>query len=178
MWETAEESASEAEKKEEAAEEVSVDEERLRRTCRSEARDDILRRNFARAERFLELLKPHHRHIFISSLLSVVFSFGDEDDAGFVAAMFSNDRIRRLCEDCDAFLEGFRPEMAVLEDTSIDVHEAYSMMALMLHATGLSHSIITDIAAFIGSSDACERFLEACSRTSPSLDHTDHDDSQ
>ncbi|KAK7691740.1 hypothetical protein QCA50_005140 [Cerrena zonata] len=149
-------------------EEMSVDEERLRRTCRTEAREDILRRSSIRIQRFFEILKPHHRHIFVSSLLSTVFQFGDEDDATFIAAMFSSDMVRNLCYSCDAFVEGFKPEITVLEDTSIDVLEAYSMMALMLQATGLSTSTVTDIAAFVGSTDTYERFLEAYSRTSSS----------
>ena len=43
-------------KVDDVAEEPSVDEERLRRTCRTEAREDVLRRNPNRAVRFLELL--------------------------------------------------------------------------------------------------------------------------
>ena len=164
-------------KVDDVAEEPSVDEERLRRTCRTEAREDVLRRNPNRAVRFLELLRPHHRYIFVSNLLSAVFSFGDEEDAAFVASMFSSNEIRSLCYGgCDAFIEGFKPEIAVLEDTTIDVIQAYSMMALMLHATGLPRSTVTDIASFIAGTDACERFLDAYSRASPGLDSTDNDD--
>lgn len=152
----------------ESADDLQEDLARILRACDEQARYTIFRRDFIRGVRFFQELRVDDRHLFVSSLLSIVFSSGGFDDAAFIAGLFSRDAIRDLCRYGDAFIEGFGPSMADLEDICLDVPDAYPMMALMVHSSALSTSVVTDLASLIrpttsSSSNPRERFLEAYS---------------
>ncbi len=138
-------------------------------SCLTRARQYILNRQTSSVEQFMQALDREYRSIFISYLVTTTLNSGDASDASFVASLFSLDSIRYLC-DRATFARGFSAEVALLEDTSIDVPQANHLMATMLNGSPLSIDAVEELASKVRSLDVKDRLIDSCATLGPTSD--------
>lgn len=135
-------------------------------TCQTNSRQYILNRQSSAVEKFVQALEPEHRHILISYLVSTTLESGGASDATFVATLFSLEGIRCLC-DRNVFIEGFTSEVALLDDTSIDIPQAYQLMAIMLIGSPLNLDAVEELTSNLRSLDVKDRLMDTYTTLDP-----------
>ncbi|KAI0079297.1 hypothetical protein K474DRAFT_1592343 [Panus rudis PR-1116 ss-1] len=117
--------------------------------CKEHARYCMLRRDVEPAMHLFQRLRPEHRYVFVSCLVSTVLASGDASDATFAGTVLGNQAIQELCREEEAVTEGFAQELDMLEDTSIDVPKAYILVATILHASALDLSSVETLSSSV-----------------------------
>lgn len=95
-------------------------------------------------------------------MVAMALSGGDEADANFVATFLSQPAVRTILRAEGNRAKAFEPDIAMLEDTAVDVPNAYHLMAIMLRGAGFLPHELEDIASgiVVRENKARDRLLE------------------
>lgn len=121
--------------------------ERLQLYCKEKAVSFLTSRKITAAEETFGYLEPQHRHLFVTSLISTALSSNDYADASLVGMLLSLESIRRLSREDDSIMQGFAAEVALLEDTVLDIPSAYRLTAFMLYACGVGQNAVETLSS-------------------------------
>ncbi|KAI0332955.1 hypothetical protein GY45DRAFT_1298028 [Cubamyces sp. BRFM 1775] len=125
-------------------------------------------RNLSGAEAAIVNIRSTQRYRLVRAMVSTALSGGDEADANFVATFLSLLAVRTiLCAEGN-LAKAFGPDIALLEDTAMDVPNAYHLMAVMLYGAGFLPDELEHIASriVIKENKARDRLLEHISALS------------
>lgn len=111
--------------------------DRVRRVCAAQTAAFLATRDRSRVLTLLVSLKPVHRGLLVQELVEAALSGGDAGDASAVGSLLST-ALNSDYNDAESLLEGIQTQIALLEDTMLDVPRAPHLFACLLHATGLA----------------------------------------
>ncbi|KAI0359671.1 hypothetical protein OH77DRAFT_1518052 [Trametes cingulata] len=117
--------------------------------CVKEAKTFVESRDLAKAETFCKSLRTGERHSFLQAVIHETLVNGAEADASMVAAFLTEPSSRFLFGSEPNLAKAFEPDIALLEDTVLDVPSAYRLMAIMLSAAGFTQCQLEDLASRI-----------------------------
>ncbi|KDQ20084.1 hypothetical protein BOTBODRAFT_27505 [Botryobasidium botryosum FD-172 SS1] len=103
-------------------------------------------RDIGEAVQCFDLLPEEHKHLLVDKLTSKAFD-SKEDDVKLVARLFAQ-AADKSCS-ASAFEKGLFSTMEFVEDISIDVPQAYSFMARLLHGAKLPRETVETLASKI-----------------------------
>ncbi|KAI0653980.1 hypothetical protein C8Q70DRAFT_1048199 [Cubamyces menziesii] len=119
-------------------------------------------RNLSGAEVAIIKMRSTQRYRLVHTMVSMALSGGDEADANFVATFLSQSAVRTILRAEGNRAKAFEPDIAMLEDTAVDVPNAYRLMAIMLCGAGFLPHELEDIASriVVRENKARDRLLE------------------
>lgn len=103
-------------------------------------------RDIDEAVQCFDRLPEEHRHLLVDKLVSKAFD-GKEDDVKLVARLFTQ-ASEKSCSP-SSFERGILPTLEFVDDISIDVPQAYSFIARLLHGAKLSQDAVEALASKI-----------------------------
>ncbi|KAI0365581.1 hypothetical protein BV20DRAFT_1038864 [Pilatotrama ljubarskyi] len=117
--------------------------------CLKEAKACLDSQDLLKAETFCKSLPIRRRYRFLHALIHVTLATGDGRNAHMVATFLTLPSSRILLGSDVDLAKAFEPDIALLEDTVLDVPFAYRLMAIMLSAAGFSQHELEDLASRI-----------------------------
>ncbi|PKI85858.1 hypothetical protein MVES1_000199 [Malassezia vespertilionis] len=122
------------------AEDAGLSEEDAKRKIGNDVKEYLAIRDVGEGVQSIESLPSEHRAAFVDALVSAVLDKKEEHvtDAGRLLAALSE---RQIISEA-ALVEGFKPQLVYLDDTSMDAPSAYSFMAHLLVDAGIPRAQI------------------------------------
>ncbi|KOS14351.1 tif4631-mrna cap-binding protein [Malassezia pachydermatis] len=116
----------------------------LERKISNDVKEFLAIRDLNEGVQSIEALPADHRAKFVDALVAAVLDKKQDsvDDAGRLLAAL----VEKGVLDEAALVDGFKPQVTILDDTSMDAPSAYSFMAQLLVASTLSREKIESLA--------------------------------